>query len=423
MKARSIISLVIALLLVAAINVVAFGGINLFGVQYYPGALQEGGIRQGIDLAGGSVITFEAAQQQVTKEEMDTVETIIRTRLASEGYTEAIVSRNQSDPRKIRVEIPDIFDTEAAAELLGKTAKLTFVDSAGNEVLTGNDVKTARYKYGAISEGGNSQHYVELEFNETAVEKFAAATKEAAAKTASSENFIAIMMDEAVVSQPYVWEEINSSSCVISGSFDQESASTLASQIKSGQLPFDLNRIEQSTVGPELGEKALSSSVWAALLGVILVMLFMLIFYRLPGLVADIALLFYVGILALILGLFHVNLTLSGIAGIILSIGMAVDANVIIFERVKEELRAGKTVRASVDSGFKRALTAIIDANITTIIATVVLWLSGVSTVQGFAITLFIGVVLSMFTAITVTKFLLRQIVGLDVKNPKLYGA
>jgi len=197
----------------------------------------------------------------------------------------------------------------------------------------------------------------------------------------------------------------------------------LSNQIKSGQLPVSLTAIESSTVGAELGENALSTSLWASLIGIILVMIFMLIFYRLPGLVADIALLGYIGVMCFIIGAFKINLSLSGIAGIVLSIGMAVDANVIIFERIKEEIKSGKTIRASVDAGFHRALSAIMDGNITTLIATVVLWLSGVATVQGFAVTLFIGVVLSMLSAITLTKFLLKQIVGLNVKNTKLYGA
>lgn len=423
MKAKSITFLVITLILLIAIAYVSLFGISLFGVQYYTGILQPGGLNEGIDLAGGSTITFEAQNENVTQEEMDVVETVIRTRLANEGYTEARVSRNQNDQRKIRVEIPSITDTEEAINLLGSTAKLTFTDAAGNVVMEGSDVKTAAYHYGKISQQGNSEHYVELQLNESGVSKFAAATREAAAKSSTGENYITIMLDDDVISSPMVNEEINSDTCVISGSFDQESASMLANQIKSGQLPVAIEAVESSTVGPELGETALSSSLWAALIGIICVMVFMLVIYRLPGLIADIALVGYVGIMCLILGLFRINLSLSGIAGIILSIGMAVDANVIIFERIKEELRSGKTVRASVDAGFHRALSAIIDSNITTIIAAVVLWLSGVSTVQGFAITLFIGVVLSMLTAISLTRFLLKQIVGLNVKNTKLYGA
>lgn len=423
MKAKSVTFLVITLILVGAITYLSLFGINLFGTQYYTGILQEGGLNLGIDLAGGSTITFEAEKADVTQEEMDSVEAVMRARLAGEGYTEARVSRSQSTPNRIRVEIPSVTDTQEAINLLGSTAKLSFVDADGNVIMDGADVKSASYKYGAIDETRVSTHYVELNLAESGVEKFSEATAAAAARATEGMNFIAIQIDDNIISAPSVKERIDSDTCIISGSFDQESASMLANQIKSGQLPVALNAIEDSTVGAELGENALSTSLWAALIGIILVMLFMLIFYRLPGLIADIALVGYVGIICFIIGAFRINLSLSGIAGIVLSIGMAVDANVIIFERIKEEIKSGKTVRASVDAGFHRALSAIVDGNITTLIAAVVLWLSGVATVQGFAVTLFIGVVLSMLTAITLTKFLLKQIVGLNVKNTKLYGA
>lgn len=423
MKKKSIAFLILSVLAVIALNYIAFNGIEMFGKTYFTSVLQKGGIKMGIDLAGGSTITFEAEKENVTQEEMTAVETVIRTRLKNEGYTEARVSRNQSDPRKIRVEIPDIFDTQQAVDLLKATAKLTFTDSEGNVVLDGSDIKTANYRYGPVTQAGNSEHYIELELNESGVPKFAQATKEAAAKADTNENYISINMDDNPISSPRVYEEINDSKCIISGSFTQESASMLANQIKSGQLPVPLTVAEQSTIGPELGDKTFNTSMLASLFGIIAIMIFMLVFYRLSGLVADIALGAYIAVMALIIGIFKINLSLSGIAGIVLSIGMAVDANVIIFERIKEELRSGKTVRASVDAGFHRAMTAIIDANITTIIASVVLWLSRVATVQGFAITLFIGVLLSMITAITFTRFLLKQVVGLDVKNPKLYGA
>lgn len=425
MRAKSVTFLVITLILVAAIVYVSLFGFNLFGKVSYTGILDPSGkgLNKGIDLAGGSIITFEADKPDVTAEEMDSVEAVMRTRLANEGYTEARVSRNQSVTGRIRVEIPQVTDTEEAINLLGSTAKLTFRDSAGNVVMDGADVESASAKYGKLEQMGNAENYVELKLKAEGVEKFASATAAAAAKASSGENYITIMLDEDIVSSPSVKEAINSETCVISGSFTQETAATLANQIKSGSLPVSLHDIESSTVGPELGENALSSSLLAALIGIILILLFMLFVYRLPGLVADIALLGYIGIMCLIIGGFQINLSLSGIAGIVLSIGMAVDANVIIFERIKEEIRNGKTVRASVDAGFRRALSAILDGNITTLIAAVVLWISGVSTVQGFATTLFIGVILSMLTAITLTKFLLKQIVGLNVKNVWLYGA
>ena len=224
------------------------------------------------------------------------------------------------------------------------------------------------------------------------------------------------------LSPEYAATGIVGESCVISGNFTAESAKTLAEQINIGQLPFSLEEVSMSSVGPQLGEKALSTSIKAGAIGILLVMLFMIALYRLPGIVSSIALVFYTALMLVILAVAHVNLSLPGIAGIILSIGMAVDANVIIFERMKEELRNGKTIRAAIDAGFHRAFTAILDSNVTTLIAAVVLYFMGTGTVKGFAITLGIGVVLSMFTAVTVTHFLLNRMADFRVTDPKFYG-
>ncbi len=209
---------------------------------------------------------------------------------------------------------------------------------------------------------------------------------------------------------------------MITGSFTAEQTGQLANNIALGQLPFGLDQVEMRSVGAQLGMTALESSVKAGMIGLALVMLFMLVVYRLPGLVSCMALLFYCVLEALVLVIFKVNLSLPGIAGIILSIGMAVDANVVIFERVKEELRAGKTLRSSIDSGFHRAFSAILDSNITTFIAAAVLYFFGKGTIVGFAVTLGVGIVLSMFTALTVTRLLLNSLVGMKVTNLKLYG-
>ncbi len=384
--------------------------------------VDNGRIRKGIDLAGGSVITFEVDTQSedydaslLTEANMDIVEAIFSTRMTAAGYTEARISRGELG--QITVEIPSVFDTDSAASLLGSTAKLTFVDANGETVLDGaTDIKNAEHKYGQTQNGLKSEDYVEITLTDEAVSKFAAATKTAAAAT-DGMNYIAIMMDEAIISAPRVSEEINSETCMISGDFTAETASELANQIKSGSLPFDMKVISQETIGAELGADALPTSLIAALIGIVLIMLFMVFRYRISGILADIALLYYIGIIALVLGLFRVNLSLSGIAGIILSIGMAVDANVIIFERIKEELRLGKTVKATVEAGFHKAFSAILDSNITTIITCVVLYLSGIGTVRGFAITLGLGVVVSMLTAVVITKFLLKQLVHLNIKN------
>lgn len=407
--------------LAVALNYVAFFGLSVFGVQYSGMFDETKGIKKGIDLAGGSVISFQADAENPTEEEMNIVEAIFSTRLTNAGYTEARISRSESD--KITVEIPAMFETDDAAALLGSTAKLRFVDADGNTVLEGSDIKNAVHQYGKTSDTGNAQDYVQVQFDTVAVTKFAAATKAAAAKAATGQNYISIMMDDEVVSSPRVSEEINSETCVISGNFTAESAKMLANQIKSGHLPFSLTKISQDTVGAELGSEALPTSLLAAGIGIILIMIFMVIIYRLPGLLADLALAIYIGIVCNILALAHVNLSLSGIAGIVLSIGMAVDANVIIFERMKEELKLGKTIKAGVEAGFAKAFSAIFDSNITTIITCVVLYLSGIGTITGFAITLGIGVVVSMFTAIVVTKFLLKHTVRLNISNRKLFCA
>lgn len=415
MKKKSIITLCFVVAIAIILNYVAFIGINIAGIKY-DGMFGETGIKKGIDLAGGSVITFQADTDAPTEDQMKVVESIFQTRMTNAGYTEARIS--QGEAGKITVEIPSVFETDDAANLLGDTAKLTFNDADGNVVLDGaTDIKDASYQYGKISETGSSVHYVKVEFESEAKQKFAEATRNAAARASENKNYISIKMDETEVSSPSVSEEINSDSCVISGSFTAETAQDLANKIKSGQLPFDLKVISQETVGAELGSNALPTSLLAAAIGIILIMIFMVIMYRIPGLIADISLLIYVGLIGLAMGLTHVNLSLSGIAGIVLSIGMAVDADCIIFERMKEELKLGKSIRASVSSGFDKAFSAILDSNITTIISCIVLYISGIGAVTGFATTLGIGVVLSMFTAIVITKFLLKQLVGIGIEK------
>ncbi len=421
---KSITKLVIAILVIALGAYIALFGFNIqLGGWHvsYPDALdEEQGIRQGLDLVGGSVITYEAQAETATDSEMETVKNVLRKRLDTLGYNEATVTRQGE--KKVRVEIPAIQDPEEAVQTLGQTAKLTFRDADGNVVLDGTDVESATAAFDQVSETGSAEHHVRLKLKDSGVEKFATATAAAAAR-ADGTNYIAIMLDEEVISQPSVSQAINSSSCVISGGFsDRSETHELASLINSGNLPFSIKDVELRSVGPTLGERALETSLFAAAIGILLILVFMVICYRLPGLMADIALVAYVAIVAFIMSLFRINLSLPGIAGIILSVGMAVDANVIIFARMKEELSLGKTIKTAVDSGFNRAFIAILDANVTTMIAAVVLYYFGTGPIQGFAITLAIGTLVSMFTAIVVTKFLLRQLVGLKIKNLSLFG-
>ncbi len=420
MKKKSIILLILMVLVAVILNCVAFIGFDIAGFKYGGVFDEEKGIRKGIDLAGGSVISFEASVPNPSDAEMDIVEAIFQARLTGAGYTEARISRGNNG--QITVEIPSVTDTDEAARLLGSTAQLTFRNADGETVLDGAaDIKNAEYQYGQTDELSPVMHYVKLTLTRDAVTKFAEATKAAAARSDEAERYIAIYMDDNMISAPMVSEEINSETCVIQGNFTRETAQELANQIKSGQLPFELNAISKETIGAELGGDALPTSMMAAGIGILLIMLFMIIVYRLPGVLAAIAMAIYVGLIALVLGLLRVNLSLSGIAGIITSLGMAVDANVIIFERLKEEIKLGKTIKASVDAGFNKAFSAILDSNVTTIITCVVLYLSGIGTIRGFAITLGLGVVISMFTAIVITKFLLKLVVGLNIKNRKLF--
>lgn len=435
MKKKSIVTFCFVVVVAIALNLVAFLGLPGAMNSKFGGMLDSNtGIRQGIDLAGGSVISFQANADNPSDSEMETVRSIYETRLNGAGYTESRISIGEGG--KITIEIPSdsgsaseeeetdsmsaTEQTDAAVELLSQVAKLTFQDADGNVVLNGDDVTSAKSIYGQPSQNANSQYYVQVEFTSEGSKKFAEATATAAAKT-SPNNIIQIVMDDTVVSSPRVQEKIDSTSCVITGDFTAEASQMLANQISSGNLPFEMTKISQETVGAELGHDALPTSLLASAIGIILVMLFMIWRYRLPGLIADISLLIYVGLISLAMGVFRVNLSLSGIAGIVLSIGMAVDADCIIFERMKEELAIGKTIRASVEAGFNKAFSAIIDSNVTTIISCVVLYMSGIGTVTGFATTLGIGVVLSMITAIIITKFLMRNLVNIGVSNKNLF--
>lgn len=454
MTSKSIGKFAIVIIIIALLAYIAAFGLQIGGKQIHNVLDKEHGIRRGIDLAGGSELVFEpsADAKNVSDADLAAAEQVLKARLDSLGYTEATVSR-QGEGR-IRVEIPSIANPEDAVEVLGETAVLTFRDVStivateetteaeetkdeekeepkkelteeeimGTVVLEGDDVKSAKAEYGPVGDGATQAYKVTLKFTSDGAKKFAEAT-DRISKYTDGKNVIAIYLDENLISAPRVSEKIDSEECYIEGDFTNEEAKKLAAQIQGGKLPFSLTLAESRTVGATLGEKALDNSLTAALIGTILVMLFMIFMYRMCGFVSCISLVGYISIVALILGALKINLTLPGIAGVILTIGTAVDANVVIFERIKEELSNGKTIRAAVDSGFHRAFSAILDSNVTTVIAAVVLYLFGTGTIQSFAITLFIGTVVSMFTAIVITRFLLRQLMGFNLKNPKLYCA
>ena len=419
---KNTVGFALAVLLIIGVCVVA-----LVGIGPIDGILDENGVRKGLDLVGGSVIVYEAdLEEEPDPDElafnMEAVQNMMVNRLTTLGYTEATVTL--SGDRRVRIEIPAIDDPEEASQLLGSTAKLEFTDADGNVLLEGKDIKAAYPQYGDATGQGIPQFFVGLEFQPDAVDKFEAATKSVVTgeNVLNGKNYIAIVLDGEVLSAPMVNEVMRTESCTITGNFTQERAVWLASIITSGQLPFALKEVQLEAIGPTLGEEALSTSVIAGAIGVFLVMVFMTVFYKMPGSIASIALCGYTGIVGIIICMSKVNLSQPGIAGIILSIGMAVDANVIIFERIKEELRAGKSTVAGFHADFKNAFTSIIDSNVTTLIAVAVLLVFGTGSIVGFAQTLLIGVLVSMFTVLFVTRFFLSRLVGMRVTNPKYWG-
>jgi len=406
-KGRSTFFVIIALAAAAGLSLLAFFGVgsnHLFGVA---------SIRQGLDLQGGVSIVYRAKDYSPTLSEMNAAISLIRGRLDNQNYTEAEVGQQGAD--QLRVDIPGVADPEKAVTELGATALLTFKDEAGNVLLTGGDIADARRQIVPAGQGATGTYEVALSFNSEGTKKFADATAANVGKTLS------IFLDDKFIDGPRVNQAITAGNAVITGGFDAAAAETLARTIREGSLPFSLEVLSVNNVGAQLGANALSMGILAGVIGTSLVLLFMLLVYRVSGLAADIALVIYVGIVLILLSLIRVTLTLPGIAGIILSIGMAVDANVIIFERMREEIHAGKTIRAATDAGFKRAFPAIFDSHVTTFIAAAVLYWMGTGPVKGFAQTLAVGIVISLFTALTVTRFIILNLEGAGLNIPKMF--
>ena len=396
-KGKGLIGLIIALALV-----------GLFG---YFGYTTMNDIKLGLDLAGGVSITYQAKEENPSAEDMS--DTIYKLQQRVQNYsTEAEVYQEGSN--RINVDIPGVSDANAILEELGKPGSLIFVDEAGQTILNGNQVATA--KPVITDENGMKKYMVDLTFTDDGKTVFADATTKNVGKR------IAIIYDGKIYSNPVVNEPITQGQCQISGMTSYEEAETLASTIRIGSLSLELEELRSNVVGAKLGQEAISTSLKAGAIGFGIVAVFMIIVYLVPGLAAVIALSLYVGLILILLSAFSVTLTLPGVAGIILSIGMAVDANVIIFTRIKEEIGLGKTVQSAIKSGFNKALSAIIDGNVTTLIAAGVLFWRGSGTVKGFASTLAIGIVLSMITALFITKFILNALFNLGFQDPKFYG-
>ena len=367
-------------------------------------------ISLGLDLRGGVYTVYQAEDNGDPDfdTKMESTVSILTSRLTRQGFTEATVTRQGSD--RIRVEIPNVSDPNQILTIIGTPAQLYFVDEDGNNLMEGSMVKNAQ-----AAQDQDGKPCIAFELTDEGAKIFAEATAANLGKT------ISITLDGETISRATVNTVIAGGKGEITGNFTADEAKNLATLILSGALPLNLTQLEVSAISATLGVEALDRAIQAGVIGVILVMLFMLFRYRLCGLVADIALTIYIMIVVLLLALTGAQLTLPGVAGIILGIGMAVDANVVIFERIREEVKVGRPIGSAVRKGFSNALSAIIDSNVTTIIAAVVLYAFGTGSVRGFALTLGIGVATSLFTAVFVTHKLLDIFADMGIKNQKLY--
>ena len=437
-KSRGVLVLVLTVIVTALLIFTSAVGWGPTGT----GAAKN--INTGLDLAGGVSITYEASEENPSADDMS--DTIYKLQQRVEQYsTESQVY--QEGNNRIVVEIPGVTDANAILEELGKPGSLYFIaqtDADGNQnytqnsqtgefelnktieelqedgsiVLTGTDVSDARAVVGQDDLGNNTQNVVNLSLTEEGTKKFADAT----AKAYENNESIGIYYDGHFVSVPNVNNEITDGQAQITGMADAQEAEELASTIRIGGLNLELSELRSSVVAAQLGQEAISTSLLAAAIGLALIILFMIFVYRIPGFVAGIALVIYVCLDLIALNAFDLTLTLQGIAGIILSIGMAVDANVIIYARIQEEIAAGRSVRTALKNGFSKAFSAIFDGNVTTLIAAFVLNWLGSGTIKGFAQTLALGIVLSMFTALVISRLLINAIYAVGVRNEKFYG-
>ena len=385
--------------------------ITVFGIGPVGNIKEE--MKFGLDINGGVYVVMEAetdADGTELNDLMEQTRAVLNNRVNAMGISEATVSREGD--KRLRVELPGVDDPEEAIEQIGRTAKLRFLLADGTEVLSGTDIKKA----GIDTDPTHGGYLVTLEFTSEGTEKFTEATTKASSGQVTStmdgvlDNAIVIMLDDEIVTAPSCESPIYQSTCTITnpnGGYAQEDASNTAALINGGALPLDLHEVESSVQTATIGTDALDKSIIAGIIGLAIIFVLMLVMYNILGLMADIALLLYVVIVLWIMAGLGSVLTLPGIAGIILSIGMAVDANVIIFARIREEIAAGKTIRVAVAQGFKRALVTVLDAQITTLIASVVLYEIGSTSVKGFALTLMIGIIVSIFTAVVVTQILM----------------
>lgn len=406
-KNKSIAVLIVSVLVLAFLIFTAGVGLGPTGT----GSARN--INLGLDLSGGVSITYQTVEKNPSQEDMD--DTVYKLQKRVEEYSTEAQAYQEGDNR-INVEIPGVTDANSILEDLGKPGSLVFQDENGNVVLEGSDIASAEGVVGQDETTKSNEYVVTLSMTDEGTQKFAEATANNVGKT------ISIVYDGEVISSPQVRQAITGGQAQIDGMDSIEEAKELASFIRIGGLKLELQELRSNVVAAQLGQEAISTSLIAAAIGLALVILFMIAVYRVPGVVAGLALLTYVSLVLITLNAFDITLTLPGVAGIILGIGMAVDANVIIYARIQEEIAAGISVRSAIKSGFQKAFSAIFDGNITTLIASFVLMWLGSGTVKGFAYTLAIGIIFSMFTALVVSRLLLNALFAMGIQDEKYYG-
>lgn len=400
-KGKSRIILVISVLLIGFLCFVGIKGINIAGYRLKP--FKETVVR-GLDLQGGVSVTMEVSgDEKVSEDQLEDVKSQLELRVNSMGVAETVVVVEGDN--RIKVDIPGVYESSDMVSQLSTTGELTFRNSDGDVLLSGSDVKSATVT--TDQQTGYAQ--VALTMTDEGTKKFAEATTTYLNKT------ISIYMDEEELVSPTVNATITDGKAVISGNYTVKKAKNLAALINSGSLPVTLKAVSVQTVGAQLGSESLPSAVKAGIIGLALVALFMIVYYRVPGVISVLALSFYTFLVLFIFEEIGATLTLPGIAAFLLTVGMAVDANVLIFERIREELRNGVSIKAAIDRGFNNAFSSIIDSNLTTIIVALVLYFFGSVTVKGFSVTLMIGIICSLFTALVITKFLLKQSVAAGI--------
>lgn len=427
MKSKNIIAAISIVIVICIFTYFSIFGLTINGKTFIKSAKN---IKTGLDISGGVSITYQAVNEnsEITANDLKTSEAVIRTRLEKVNIYDFYV-RTDENTKQIYVEIPakiedKTVDPLEAVKGLDKTAKIEFRDPEGNVLLSGSDIKGAKYSEEATNSTSSTlstDPHVVLEFSEEGTKKFAAATEKLVGKT------LAITLDGNIITQPQVNSKIDSSTAIITmgkGTYAEKKAEAkeYAMLIDSGALPFTLKVINKEYIGPYIGQKALDISIAAGLISLAFISLFMIVIYRLPGLIAAIALVAYTAIILFIMVVTNVSLTLAGIAGLILSIGMAVDANVIIFERLKEELKNNIGYKKAFEKSFKHGITAVIDGNTTTFIVALLLYLCGIGPVKGFGLILAIGVLVSLFTAVVITKTILKQVIPISSNAPFLFG-